>query len=76
MHHISYPNESAAYRAARNALLDDEIALRRQIEAVAAKRRALPPGGEIPEDYELAGSMVKNICYGNVKNYLGLEVAE
>lgn len=32
--------------------------------------------GEIPEDYELAGSMVKNICYGNVKNYLGLEVAE
>ena len=43
MQHITYPNESAAYRAARNALLDDEIALRRQIEAVAAKRRALPP---------------------------------
>ena len=35
----------------RNALLDDEIALRAQIEAVAAKRRALPLGGEVPEDY-------------------------
>ena len=51
MEHLRYPNESAAYRAARNALLDDEIALCAQIEAVAAKRRALPPGGEIPEDY-------------------------
>ena len=51
MNHLTYPNESAAYRAARNALLTDEIALRRQIEAVAAKRRALPPGGEIAEDY-------------------------
>ncbi len=51
MDHIAYPNESAAYRAARNALLDEEIALRRRIEAVAALRRALPPGGEIAEDY-------------------------
>lgn len=52
MEHLSFPNESQAYRAARAALLDDEIALRHQIEAVAAKRRALPPGGEVPEDYE------------------------
>jgi predicted dithiol-disulfide oxidoreductase (DUF899 family) len=51
MDHIAYPNESAAYRAARNALLDEKIALRRRIEAVAALRRALPPGGEIAEDY-------------------------
>jgi predicted dithiol-disulfide oxidoreductase (DUF899 family) len=51
MEHLSFPNESTAYRAARAALLDDEIALRRQIEAVAAKRRALPPGGTVPEDY-------------------------
>jgi predicted dithiol-disulfide oxidoreductase (DUF899 family) len=51
MEHLSYPNESAEYRAARNALLNDEIALRAQIEAVAAKRRALPPGGELKEDY-------------------------
>ncbi|MBR0753425.1 DUF899 family protein [Bradyrhizobium jicamae] len=51
MEHLRYPNESAEYRAARNALLDEEIALRAHIEAVAAKRRALPIGGEIPEDY-------------------------
>lgn len=51
MDHIHYPNESDEYRAARNALLDEEIALRAHIEAVAAKRRALPPGGAIPQDY-------------------------
>jgi predicted dithiol-disulfide oxidoreductase (DUF899 family) len=51
MNSISFPGESETYRAARNELLEDEKALRRQIEAVAAKRRALPPGGEIPEDY-------------------------
>jgi predicted dithiol-disulfide oxidoreductase (DUF899 family) len=50
-YHLSLPNESAAYRKARNALLAEEIALRRHIEAVAAQRRALPPGGEVPEDY-------------------------
>jgi predicted dithiol-disulfide oxidoreductase (DUF899 family) len=48
---MAYPGESAEYRAARNALLDAEIALRRQTEAVATMRRALPPGGEAPEDY-------------------------
>lgn len=51
MEHLGYPNESADYRAARNKLLDAEIALRRQIEEVAAMRRSLPPGGEVPEDY-------------------------
>ena len=51
MEHLHYPNESPEYRAARNALLGDEIALRAQIEAVAAKRRTLPLGGEIPENY-------------------------
>jgi glucuronate isomerase len=30
--------------------------------------------GAIPNDYELAGSMVRNICYGNVKNFLGLSL--
>jgi predicted dithiol-disulfide oxidoreductase (DUF899 family) len=48
---MTLPNESTTYRAARNALLDAEIALRRQTEAVAAMRRALPPGGQVPEDY-------------------------
>ena len=48
-----YPNESAAYRAARNALLREEIELRRHIERVAVQRRALPAGGEIAKDFEL-----------------------
>ncbi|SNS83632.1 DUF899 family protein [Sphingopyxis indica] len=51
MQQLSFPNESAAYRDARAALLDAEIDLRRRIEAVAAQRRALPPGGAVPEDY-------------------------
>lgn len=51
MTHLKYPNESAGYRKARNALLAEEIALRRHSEAVAAQRRALPPGGKVPEDY-------------------------
>jgi predicted dithiol-disulfide oxidoreductase (DUF899 family) len=50
-----FPNESAEYRAARNALLVEEIELRRHLERVAAQRRALPTGGEIPQDFELVG---------------------
>ena len=41
-----YPNDSSEYRAARTALLVEEIELRRQIERVAKQRRALPMGGE------------------------------
>ena len=51
MAHLTFPNESEDYRAARNALLDAEIDLRAQIEKVAALRRALPPGGALKEDY-------------------------
>jgi predicted dithiol-disulfide oxidoreductase (DUF899 family) len=47
-----FPNESPAYRAVRNALLAEEIELRRHLERVAAQRRALPPGGPIPQDFE------------------------
>ena len=47
----AFPNESAKYRSARKKLLDAELALRRQVEKVAAQRRKLPPGGEVPEDY-------------------------
>lgn len=45
-----WPNESAAYRQAREKLLAEEIALRRQIQQVAAQRRALPPG-PVAKDY-------------------------
>ena len=48
---IAFPGESAQYRAARNRLLEQEIELRRAMEAVAAARRRLPPGGEVPQDY-------------------------
>jgi len=41
-HDKKFPNESAAYRNARNELLEAEINLRRQTEAVAAMRRNLP----------------------------------
>jgi predicted dithiol-disulfide oxidoreductase (DUF899 family) len=48
------PGESPSYRAARNALLIEEIELRRHLERVAAQRRALPPGGTVPQDYSFA----------------------
>ena len=46
-----YPNESPEYRRARQALLIEEIELRRHLERVAEQRRALPPGGEVMKDY-------------------------
>ncbi|CAN5485666.1 DUF899 domain-containing protein [soil metagenome] len=52
---VHFPHESADYRAARTALLAEEIALRRQIERVAEQRRALPPGGEVRGDYRFEG---------------------
>lgn len=48
---VRFPNESAEYRAARTALLAEEIELRRHIERVAAQRRALPPGGPVTGRY-------------------------
>jgi predicted dithiol-disulfide oxidoreductase (DUF899 family) len=50
-----WPNESAEYRKARTALLAEEIALRRQIEAVAEQRRALPAGPAVTKDYSFEG---------------------
>src|SRR4030088_1232249 len=48
---VTFPGESAEYRAARDRLLAQEIELRRAMEAVAASRRLLPPGGPVKEDY-------------------------
>ncbi len=48
---VRFPGESAEYRRARDELLRAEIDLRRRIEAIAAQRRRLPLGGEVPEDY-------------------------
>lgn len=51
-----FPNESAEYRKARNALLAEEIELRRHLWRVAEQRRALPAGGDIRQDYEFDGT--------------------
>src|SRR5262245_35600951 len=51
LHSMRFPGENEAYRKARNELLEAEMALRRNIEAVAALRRKLPLGGPIKEDY-------------------------
>src|SRR5687767_679423 len=50
-----FPNESAEYRRARNALLAEEIELRRHLERVAVQRRALPPGGAVKKNYKFQG---------------------
>lgn len=52
-HNIRFPNEDDATRKARNALLREEIELRRHVETVAAQRRALPAGPPIKENYVL-----------------------
>jgi predicted dithiol-disulfide oxidoreductase (DUF899 family) len=50
-----FPNEGAEYRKARQALLAEEIELRRHIERVAEQRRALPMGGEVTKSYRFEG---------------------
>jgi predicted dithiol-disulfide oxidoreductase (DUF899 family) len=53
---IALPGESSEYRVARERLLEREIELRRTMEAVAAARRELPPGGPVPLDYVFQGT--------------------
>jgi predicted dithiol-disulfide oxidoreductase (DUF899 family) len=53
---VTFPGESAEYRTARARLLEQEIELRRAMEAVAQARRALPSGGVVPEDYVFDGA--------------------
>ena len=53
MTHLTYPNESAEYRRARNAMLEDE-SLCENSEGVAAHRRSLPPQCA----HGVAGSMI------------------
>ena len=52
---VRFPNESSEYRRARDALLTEEIELRRHIERVAEQRRALPAGGKVPKNYAFVG---------------------
>jgi predicted dithiol-disulfide oxidoreductase (DUF899 family) len=46
-----YPNESREYRDARASLLKDEQELVAKVKSLAEKRRKLPPGGQLKEDY-------------------------
>jgi predicted dithiol-disulfide oxidoreductase (DUF899 family) len=63
---ISFPGEPPDYRAARDRLLEQERALRQLTEATAATRRALPPGGAVPEDYVFQGAAADG-AQANVK---------
>ena len=51
MSELRYPNESREYRDARDELQKDERELVEKVKAIAAKRRALPLGGALKEDY-------------------------
>jgi predicted dithiol-disulfide oxidoreductase (DUF899 family) len=46
-----FPGESAEYASAREALLAEEVELRRHLTRVAAQRRALPAGPVVAADY-------------------------
>ena len=60
LHQLGFPNESSEYRRQRDELLEQEIALRDQLEKLAALRRELPPGGTLKEDY-VFDEIVENI---------------
>ncbi len=51
LHAMRLPNESPAYRIARDAVLREELTLRQQLARVGALRRGLPLGGAVSEDY-------------------------
>ena len=51
MSDLRYPNESREYRDARDSLLKDEQELVDKVKRVAERRRALPLGGQLKEDY-------------------------
>lgn len=46
-----FPGASAAYDAARQALLAEEIEFRRHATRLVAQRQALPPGPVIGKNY-------------------------
>lgn len=46
-----FPGESAAYRKARRALLEEEIEFRRHMTRLVEQRQALPAGPVIEKDY-------------------------
>ncbi len=63
----TFPGESAEYRRARNRLLQAEVKLRRQVEAVAAQRRRLPLGGVVKTDYVFDSSAAGDAGFNTVR---------
>ena len=61
-------------RRAREALLAEEIELRRHIERVAEQRRALPPGGEVKKNYRFQGEAGDPSC--SLADLFGVHRAE
>ena len=61
MSELRYPNETEEYRNARDALLEEEKSLVEKMKAVAAKRRELPHGGQLKEDYIFTGANIENL---------------
>jgi predicted dithiol-disulfide oxidoreductase (DUF899 family) len=51
MSDLRYPNESREYREARDSLLKDEQELIDKMKSVAERRRTLPLGGHLKENY-------------------------
>jgi len=51
MSELRYPNENREYRDARESLLKEEQELVDKVKYVAERRRNLPPGGQLKEDY-------------------------
>jgi predicted dithiol-disulfide oxidoreductase (DUF899 family) len=51
MSELRYPNESREYRDARELLLKEEQELADKVISVAERRRNLPLGGQLKEEY-------------------------
>ena len=51
---LRFPGETEGYREARDILVRAEHDLSHATERVARLRRELPPGGQVPEDYQFA----------------------
>ena len=62
---IRQAGETAEYRKARTSLLADEIELRRQIQRVAERRRALPPG-PVAKNYRFRDEQGREIGLGDL----------
>jgi predicted dithiol-disulfide oxidoreductase (DUF899 family) len=68
LHSVRFPGESAEYRTARDRLLQEEAALRRHVDEVAALRRSLPLGGTVAEDYVFEEGAAELDNVGTVRN--------